>query len=112
MILNILSGIEPAHLSSDHQSTLQETCNCCKKRCRILHTSRIRKRRHKDPSCVRAPSVRLVIVIRHCVGVFQNGQTFLMEASKLGSSQMVELLLEQEDVNIHAVDNVGCLSIS
>ena len=36
------------------------------KRCRILHTSRIRKRRHKDPSCVRAPSVGLVIVVPHC----------------------------------------------
>ena len=35
------------------------------KRCRILHTSRIRKRRHKDPSCVRAPSVALVIVVPH-----------------------------------------------
>ena len=35
------------------------------KRCRILHTSRIRKRRHKDPSYVRAPSVGLVIVVPH-----------------------------------------------
>ena len=40
------------------------------KRCRILHTSRILKRRHKDPICVRAPSVGLVIVVpqfRNCV---------------------------------------------
>ena len=34
--------------------------------CRILHTSKIRKRRHKDPSCVRAPPVGLVIVVYHC----------------------------------------------
>ena len=47
----------------------------------------------------------------NCVGVFQNGQTFLMEACKTGNTQIVELLLDQEDVNIHAVDNVGCLSI-
>ena len=34
------------------------------KRCRVLHTSRIRrKRRHKDPSCVRVPFVGLVIVV-------------------------------------------------
>ena len=33
------------------------------KRCRILHTSRIRKRRHKDTSCVRAPSVVLVVMV-------------------------------------------------
>ena len=30
-----------------------------------IHTSRIRKRRHKDPSCVRAPSVGLVFVVPH-----------------------------------------------
>ena len=28
-----------------------------------FYTSKIRKRRHKHPSCVRAPSVRLVIVV-------------------------------------------------
>ena len=39
------------------------------KRCRILHTSRIRKRRHKDPSCVRAPSVGLVLVVPHCIAL-------------------------------------------
>ena len=33
------------------------------KRRRILHTSRIRKRRHKDLSCIRAPSVGLIIVV-------------------------------------------------
>ena len=27
------------------------------------------KRRHKDPSCVRAPSVGLVIVVPHYIGV-------------------------------------------
>ena len=31
----------------------------------ILHTSRIRKRWHKDPSCVRAPSVELGFVVPH-----------------------------------------------
>ena len=40
------------------------------KRFRILHTSRIRKRRHKDPSCVRAPSVALVIVVPHYSNTF------------------------------------------
>jgi len=34
-----------------------------RKTVRILQTTRIRKRRHKDPSCVRAPSVGLVIVL-------------------------------------------------
>ena len=40
------------------------------KRCRVLHMSRIRKRRHKDPRCVRAPSVGVIIVVPHwvCVG--------------------------------------------
>ena len=34
--------------------------------------SRIRQRRHKDPSCVRAPYVGLVIVIHHvCEFVFK-----------------------------------------
>jgi len=33
----------------------------------ILHMSRMHKRRHKDPGCVRAPSVQLVIVVSHCV---------------------------------------------
>ena len=36
------------------------------KQCRILHTSRKRKRRRKDRSCARAPSVGLVIVVPHC----------------------------------------------
>ena len=39
------------------------------KQCRILHTSRKRKRRRKDPSCVRAPSVGLVIVVPHYVQI-------------------------------------------
>ena len=37
------------------------------KRCLILHTLRIRKIRHKDPSCFRAPSVGLVMVVPHCL---------------------------------------------
>ena len=36
------------------------------KLCRILHTSIMRKRRLKDPSCAKAPSVGLVIVVPHC----------------------------------------------
>ena len=44
----------------------KRSAKCSANRCRILHTSRIRKRRHKDPSCVRAPSVGLVIVVPHC----------------------------------------------
>ena len=37
------------------------------KQCRILHTSRKRKRRRRDPNCVRAPSVGIVIVVPHKV---------------------------------------------
>ena len=42
----------------------KRSANFSAKRCRILHSSIIRKRRHKDHSCVRAPSVGLVII--HC----------------------------------------------
>ena len=43
------------------------------KQCRILHTSRIRKRRHKDPSYVRAPSVALVIVVAYLIRICRSG---------------------------------------
>ena len=45
----------------------QAFCKIFRTRSRILHMSRIRKKRHTDPSCVRAPSVGLVIVVPHCV---------------------------------------------
>ena len=48
------------------------------KHCRILHMSRIRKRRHKDPSCARASSVGLVIVVPHCLVVFISNITALL----------------------------------
>ena len=100
IILNIRSGIEPTHLSSPmsgHQTTFhrlhmyinvhdiirpslylamydpikQVFRKTSRKTFRILHSSTIRKRRHKrqdpgpsprpSPSCVNAPSVGLVI---------------------------------------------------
>ena len=50
-----------------HQLIVEWFKQAFRKMFRILHTSRIRKGRHKDPSCVSAPSVGLVIVVPHCV---------------------------------------------
>jgi len=64
---------------------------CFAKRCRILHTSSIRKRRHKDPSCVRAPSVGLIIVVPHCFPLrfrVHKSDDLAMESDTLSSYQM------------------------
>ena len=56
------------------------------KRCRILHTSRIRKRRHKDPSCVRSPSVSeraLIVVSITSLFAYVTIQILLANSTKL-----------------------------
>ena len=58
----------------------------------ILRTSRIRKRRHKDPSCVRAPSIRLVIVVPHCTKIFR-GIHVLLIIEKRKPKQLTPCLL-------------------
>ena len=55
--------------------------NSAATRRRILHTSITRKRRHKDPSCVTAPSVGFVIMVPHWAP-FANIQAVLLTSNQ------------------------------